>query len=81
MSFRHAARTFLHRFNKPIIFNASQVKSMQVRQTNNVVNAVLDRFNVYRWAKFWSLRCFGLLDNEFEGVYQKDRRGASVGFS
>jgi hypothetical protein len=40
-----AASAFLHCLVEPITLNAPQVESMQVRQMNNVVDAVLDVSN------------------------------------
>jgi hypothetical protein len=48
MGLGHAERAFLHRPGELITLNAPQVESMQVRQMNNAVDAVLDRLGIYR---------------------------------
>jgi hypothetical protein len=48
MGLGHAERALLHRPGEPITINAPQVESMQVRQMNNVVDAILDRLGIYR---------------------------------
>jgi hypothetical protein len=48
MGLGHAERAFLHRPGEPITLNAPKVESMQVRQMNNVVDAVLNRLGIHR---------------------------------
>lgn len=48
MGLGHATRAFLHRPGEPIATDALRVKSMQVRQMKNIVDAVLDRSVIHR---------------------------------
>ena len=48
MGLGRAERAFLHRPGESITLDAPQVEIMQVRQINNVVDAVLNRLDIYR---------------------------------